>query len=79
MVARLSGLQREVLKLYRRCLREANKKPEHSRANFKAAARREFRKASSIDRKDFSAVETLLRMGHRKLELYSAPGVTDIH
>ena len=25
---RLSGLQREVLKLYRKCLREANKKPQ---------------------------------------------------
>lgn len=30
MAMRLSGLQREVLKLYRRCLREAAKKPEVS-------------------------------------------------
>ena len=41
--------------------------------------RREFEKNQSVDRKDFSAVETLLRMGQRKLELYAAPGVTDIH
>ncbi|KEF62186.1 uncharacterized protein A1O9_00158, partial [Exophiala aquamarina CBS 119918] len=69
----------EVLKLYRQCLREAMKKPEASRQNFRNAARREFRKNQNIDKKDFGAVETLLRMGHRKLELYSSPGVKDIH
>ena len=41
--------------------------------------RREFRKNQHLEKKDFSAVETLLRMGHRKLELYSSPGVTNIH
>lgn len=30
MAVRLSGLQREVIKLYRRCLREAARKPEVS-------------------------------------------------
>ncbi|KIX06914.1 uncharacterized protein Z518_04890 [Rhinocladiella mackenziei CBS 650.93] len=76
---RYSGLQREVLKLYRQCLREAGKKPEATRQNFRDAARREFRKNQKIDKKDFSAIETLLRMGSRKLELYSSPGVKDIH
>lgn len=76
---RLSGLQREVLKLYRHCLREARKKPEGSRENFRAVARREFRKHRDVDRKDFAAVELLLRMGWRKLELYSADSVKDIH
>ena len=41
--------------------------------------RREFQKNRHIDKKDFSAVETLVRMGQRKLELYSMPSVTDIH
>ncbi|EHY52007.1 hypothetical protein HRR83_003428 [Exophiala dermatitidis] len=76
---RLSGLQREVLKLYRQCLRAARKKPEATRENFRNVARREFRKHQMIDRKDFAAVETLLRMGTRKLELYSSDGVKDIH
>ncbi|RMZ80691.1 hypothetical protein DV738_g2687, partial [Chaetothyriales sp. CBS 135597] len=76
---KLSGLQKEVLKLYRHCLREAGKKPAHSRQRFRDAARREFTRYRNLDRKDFSAIETLLRMGHRKLELYSSPGVTDIH
>ncbi|RMD44238.1 hypothetical protein DV735_g861, partial [Chaetothyriales sp. CBS 134920] len=68
---KLSGLQKEVLKLYRHCLREAGKKPAHSRQRFRDAARREFTRYRNLDRKDFSAIETLLRMGHRKLELYS--------
>ncbi|OQU99607.1 hypothetical protein CLAIMM_05217 [Cladophialophora immunda] len=76
---RHSGLQREVLKLYRACLRAAGKKPEATRENFRNAARREFRKNQKVDKKDFGAVEALIRMGARKLELYSSPGVRDIH
>ena len=41
--------------------------------------RREFRKNQAIDKKDFGAVEALIRMGARKLELYASPGVKDIH
>lgn len=41
--------------------------------------RREFRKNEMVDKKDFGAVEALLRMGLRKLELYSSPDVKDIH
>lgn len=36
---RLSGLQKEVLSLYRNCLRECRKKPEVSRKNFQVFAR----------------------------------------
>ena len=76
---RLSGLQKDVLKLYRHCLRAARKKPEHARENFRAVAKREFRKYDDLDRKDFAAVELLLRMGWRKLEVYSSGSVRDIH
>lgn len=31
-----------------------------------------------LDKKDFSAIEVVLRLGQRKLEVYSSPGVTDI-
>jgi succinate dehydrogenase assembly factor 1 len=41
-------------------------------------ARREFKHNQSVDKKDFAAVEHLLRMGNRKLELYSSPGITNI-
>ncbi|PGH10821.1 hypothetical protein AJ80_07372 [Polytolypa hystricis UAMH7299] len=77
-MARLSGLQREVLSLYRRCLREIRKKPVESQANFKAYARDEFRKNLSISKKDFSTIEYLLRKGKRQLEMYSSPGIRNI-
>lgn len=77
-MARLSGLQREVIKLYRQCLRASRNKPESE--HFKSVTRREFRKYQhAIDKKDFATIEFLLRTGHRKLEMYSDPGVTDIH
>ncbi|KAJ6044637.1 hypothetical protein N7499_007139 [Penicillium canescens] len=93
-MARLSGLQRDVLSLYRKCLREIRKKPtvgifqphsvshlivlQESRPNFKAHARAEFQKHLSVNKKDFSAVEYLLRKGHRQLEMYASPGIRNI-
>ncbi|KAI9039071.1 succinate dehydrogenase assembly factor 1 [Aspergillus affinis] len=93
LMARLSGLQREVLSLYRKCLREVQKKPavsgsspasatshaEHlahelnshsqeTRGNFKTYARAEFRKHLSVNKKDFNAIEYLLRKGHRQVQ-----------
>jgi succinate dehydrogenase assembly factor 1 len=40
--------------------------------------RREFKEHQSVDKKDFGAIEHLLRMGTRKLELYSSPGIKNI-
>jgi succinate dehydrogenase assembly factor 1 len=109
---RLSGLQREVLSLYRKCLRGARQKPEvdiecrHRRTQIidnrnrtlgvisnpmqgilflslldlsDKCDRREFRRNKHVDKKDFAAIEFLLRTGNRKLEMYSAPGITNIH
>ncbi|RAL63503.1 hypothetical protein DID88_003923 [Monilinia fructigena] len=42
-MVRLSGLQREVLALYRKCLRESRKKPAEARSHFEAFARIEAR------------------------------------
>lgn len=77
-MARLSGLQREVLSLYRKCLRETRKKPPESRSNFKNYARAEFQKHLSVNKKDFGAIEYLLRKGHRQLEMYASPGIRNI-
>ncbi|KAJ5443876.1 uncharacterized protein N7458_007748 [Penicillium daleae] len=77
-MARLSGLQREVLSLYRQCLREVRKKPIDAQSNFKNYARAEFQKHRSVNKKDFSAVEYLLRKGHRQLEMYASPGIRNI-
>ncbi|CAI7652119.1 unnamed protein product [Penicillium manginii] len=118
-MARLSGLQREVLSLYRSCLREIRNKPADSHNNFKRYARyvfylvflipspltlscstlpppsfpvaplglsrldskrfsAEFQKHLSVNKKDFSTVEYLLRKGHRQLEMYASPGIRNI-
>ena len=75
---RLSGLQRDVLALYRRCLRAARAKPAETRPNFETFARREFEKHVDMDKKDFGAIELFLRRGERQLEMYSAPNITNI-
>jgi succinate dehydrogenase assembly factor 1 len=75
---RLSGLQREVLALYRHCLRECRKKPAATRKHFQVFARNEFEKNLKIDKRDFGAIEFLLRKGRRQLDIYASPGVKDI-
>ncbi|BCR84987.1 succinate dehydrogenase assembly factor 1 [Aspergillus chevalieri] len=77
-MARLSGLQRDVLSLYRKCLREIRRKPVESRDNFRTYARAEFQKNILVGKKDFTAIEYLLRKGHRQLEMYSSPGIRNI-
>ncbi|SCU95075.1 LAME_0F10594g1_1 [Lachancea meyersii CBS 8951] len=79
MVKRLSGLQRDVLQMYRQCIRQAHKKPEANRPNFIGYIRTEFGKHRNLPRKDFSTIEHLLRVGHRRLENFSAAEVKDIH
>jgi succinate dehydrogenase assembly factor 1 len=40
--------------------------------------RTEFRKNITLDKRDFAAIEYLLRKGQRQLEIYSSPGIKDI-
>ncbi|KAJ5638881.1 hypothetical protein N7528_001271 [Penicillium herquei] len=70
-MARLSGLQRDVLSLYRQCLRAIRTKPTVYR-------RAEFQKHLSVSKKDFNTIEYLLRKGHRQLEMYASPGIRNI-
>ncbi|KAI9755131.1 MAG: hypothetical protein M4579_004397 [Chaenotheca gracillima] len=46
--------------------------------NFKSFTRTEFRKHTAVDKKDFAAIEYLLRKGQRQLEIYSSPGIRNI-
>lgn len=75
---RLSGLQKDVLSLYRRSLRACRVKPADTRPNFEAFTRREFEKNLTLDKKDFSTIEFMLRKGNRQLDIYASPGVTNI-
>ncbi|KAF1358078.1 hypothetical protein EJ07DRAFT_125452 [Lizonia empirigonia] len=78
-MARLSGLQRDVLSLYRKCLRAVREKPSDTRSHFREFARAEFHKNQGVGKKDFGTIEYLLRRGRRQLETYQDPGIRDLH
>lgn len=40
--------------------------------------RDEFRAHLNVNKKDFATIEHLLRVGHRKLDTYSQPGIKNI-
>ncbi|AET39660.1 Sdh6p Ecym_4637 [Eremothecium cymbalariae DBVPG len=79
MVRRLSGLQREVLHLYRRSIRVAYNKSSDSRPHFVSFIRKEFAKYRDVPKKDFNTIEYLIRIGHKKVDTYSSPELKDIH
>ncbi|KAF5360503.1 hypothetical protein D9756_005023 [Leucocoprinus leucothites] len=73
-----SGLQREVIALYRRALRMVKTKPEPVRHKFLLYVQFTFRQnASLVPPRDVSTIEHLLRKGRRQLEMYEDPGVKD--
>ncbi|RPA83368.1 hypothetical protein BJ508DRAFT_360581 [Ascobolus immersus RN42] len=74
----LTGLQKEVLKLYRACLRASRSKLPEYRKGFEDFTRAEFRKHLSLNRKDFTTIEYLLRAGNKKLDTMSADDVKRI-
>ena len=66
--ARLSGVQRQVLNLYREALRRCAALPQPaSRAAALAFTRAQFRDGLAVDRLDFQRIEHLLRAGKKKL------------
>jgi len=42
-------------------------------------SRSEFQKGLELDKKDYNTIEFLLRKGHRQVDMYSAPGIRNIH
>lgn len=77
-MARISGIQRDVIKLYRQCIRAVHKKPVSEQPNFYHFVRREFDKYKGLGKRDFGTIEFLLRKGYRTLEVYSEPSVRNI-
>ncbi|KAK6203537.1 complex 1 protein-domain-containing protein [Scheffersomyces amazonensis] len=78
-MARLSGMQREVLKLYRGCIRIIRTKPIENQEHWRQFVREEFRKNQHISKKQFNVIEHLIRVGHKRFEQYSSPQIKDIH
>lgn len=78
MAPRLSGLQKQVLSLYRECLRTARRLPIDPAGKGSAVCYivSEFRhKAGTVDKLDFQRIEHLLRQGKKRItSLASAEG-----
>ncbi|VDC00755.1 unnamed protein product [Peniophora sp. CBMAI 1063] len=76
---RLSGLQREVLALYRKALRMTRTKPPTTRPKFELFVRHAFRtSASSVSPRELTTIEYLLRRGGRQLEMFESADVRDV-
>lgn len=78
-MAKLSGIQRDVLSLYRRSIRIAQRKDENFRPQFYTFARQEFEKYRDLPRKDIATIEFLLRAGGKKVDMFSNPHIRKMY
>ncbi|KAH9854678.1 hypothetical protein C2E23DRAFT_883775 [Lenzites betulinus] len=77
-MTKLSGLQRDVLALYRRALRMVSMKPPPSQPKFRLFVRYSFKtQGGAVSPRNISAIEHLLRRGKRQIEMYEDPNVRD--
>lgn len=68
-----SGIQKQVLSLYKECLRAAEAKSPQ----FKSVVRSEFYKnGKSIQRSDTMRIEYMVRQGRRRLDMMKDPHVS---
>jgi len=70
---RHSGLQKQVLSLYRKCLRAARTKAPEQRVLFVNLIRDRFREHVKVPRADVIRIEYLLRKGNKQLDNLQAP------
>ncbi|XP_020991772.1 succinate dehydrogenase assembly factor 1, mitochondrial [Arachis duranensis] len=78
-VQRLSGMQKQVLSLYRGFLRVARSKSDQERHKIESIISEEFRRNSTeVDRKNFQYIEYLLRRGKKQLDQLRSPGTTGL-
>ncbi|XP_034674826.1 succinate dehydrogenase assembly factor 1, mitochondrial [Vitis riparia] len=71
---RFSGMQKQVLGLYRGFLRAARSKSPEDRRQIESFVSAEFRRNSKlVDRKNFLYIEYLLRRGKKQLEQLNSP------
>ncbi|KAF8086144.1 hypothetical protein N665_0634s0029 [Sinapis alba] len=76
---KLSGMQKQVLSLYRGFLRATRSKPTEDRKRIEMIVSTEFRKNSKeVDRKNFQYIEYLLRLGHKQLDQLKSPDMVSI-
>uniref|UniRef100_A0A2P2J6L9 Complex 1 LYR protein domain-containing protein n=1 Tax=Rhizophora mucronata TaxID=61149 RepID=A0A2P2J6L9_RHIMU len=76
---RLSGMQKQVLSLYRGFLRAARLKSTEERCRIKSIVSAEFRHNSKeVDHKNFLHIEYLLRRGKKQLDQLKSPDTTGL-
>eukprot|EP01087_Luapelamoeba_hula_P024251 TRINITY_DN9165_c0_g1_i1.p1 TRINITY_DN9165_c0_g1~~TRINITY_DN9165_c0_g1_i1.p1 ORF type:complete len:121 (-),score=27.12 TRINITY_DN9165_c0_g1_i1:59-382(-) len=82
VIRRLSGLQRQVLALYRDLWRTAMRRPHESVATrdaLLAHIRSSFKQgATTLRRADVDAIEARIRHGRKRLELLQRPGTDTV-
>lgn len=78
--AKLSGMQKQVLSLYRGFLRAARSKTtQEDRKRIETIVSSEFRqKSKEVDRKNFQYIEYLLRLGTKQLDQLKSPDMVSI-
>uniref|UniRef100_A0A0D9X683 Complex 1 LYR protein domain-containing protein n=1 Tax=Leersia perrieri TaxID=77586 RepID=A0A0D9X683_9ORYZ len=77
--SKLSGIQKQVLSLYRGFLRTARLKSPEERHRIESVVSAEFREnARNVDRKNFVYIEYLLRRGKKQLEQLKDPDITGL-
>ncbi|KAH0976608.1 hypothetical protein GBA52_026327 [Prunus armeniaca] len=76
---RLSGMQKQVLSLYRGFLRAARAKCAEDRQQIESLVSSEFRRnAKEVDRKNFLYIEYLLRRAKKQLDQLRRPDVVGL-
>jgi succinate dehydrogenase assembly factor 1 len=76
---KLSGIEKQVLTLYRGFLRTARLKDPEERRRIESVVSAEFRdNARNVDRRNFVYIEYLLRRGKRQLEQLKNPDITGL-
>jgi len=82
MARRLSGLQKDVLRLYRRSLKLVASKPLETRHHWFQFVSHQFRSAElggGLKKRDTASIEYMLRRGTKMLEQYESKGVRDVN
>lgn len=75
MVTRRSGLQKEVLLLYRKLLKTTATKPVEHQPALRAIIKQEFQENKTLPRNQTAQIEYMLKKGKKKLDLLETPGV----
>ena len=76
---RLSGMQKQVLGLYRGFLRAVRSKSAEDRHKIEELVSKEFRyNAKNVDRKNFLYIEYLMRRGKKQLDQLKSPAMVGL-